>query len=223
VEVGGQYTDPASSQVLMRLDDFIDTHFATGSANDASGYMAQHRIVDQVRSLRTAYTVPDYCACAIADDGSSDVVTMGWLGPLGTISPCHHDPYHNLLAQVVGHKHVILFPPHAHMYPRDDFMTNTSRIDLSVGPVDPVAYPLFSWEHATAATLAPGDVLFIPRHWWHFIVSVPPPPTATAAAVSGALAHCESGSSHVFSLSFWFGERILKGVNGNGNGNGESS
>ena len=223
VEVGGQYTDPASSQMLMRLDDFIEIHLTTG---DASGYVAQHRIADQVRALRTAYTVPDYCACAIVDDGSSDVVTMGWLGPVGTISPCHHDPYHNLLAQVVGHKHVVLFPPGSHMYPRHDFMTNTSRIDLSAGPVDSAAYPLFSWEHATAVTLAPGDVLFMPRHWWHFIVSVPaPPPIATAAAaISGAVAHGESGASHVFSLSFWFGERILKGTNGiKSEGNGKSS
>jgi Cupin-like domain len=34
---------------------------------------------------------------------------------LGSESPCHQDPFHNILCQVYGTKHVLLFPPEQHV------------------------------------------------------------------------------------------------------------
>ena len=34
---------------------------------------------------------------------------------LGSESPCHQDPFHNILCQVYGTKHVLLFPPGQHV------------------------------------------------------------------------------------------------------------
>ena len=56
----------------------------------------------------------------------------------GTVSPLHHDPKHNLLAQVVGSKYIRLYAPEdtASVYPIDSgsIMNNSSQIEDVFNP-----------------------------------------------------------------------------------------
>jgi len=75
--------------------------------------------------------VPDYCSLLTDEDeqesfDTDSVHTNAWFGPLSTVSPLHHDPYHNLLAQVVGCKYVRIYgADQSHLlYPRPGKLAN---------------------------------------------------------------------------------------------------
>lgn len=71
-------------------------------------YLAQHSLLHQFPALGSDIILPDYIyACPPApesysaytpprnEDGDEDVIVNVWMGPRGTDSPAHTDPYHN--------------------------------------------------------------------------------------------------------------------------------
>ena len=89
------------------------------------------------------------------------------------VTPLHHDPHHNLLAQVVGTKYVRLYHPRYSRQVRpntEGLTTNTSQIDLEAASSQEAAV-LASLPHVDCLLL-PGQTLYIPPGWWHFVKAV---------------------------------------------------
>ena len=167
VEVGSSYLNEDWSQTLVTLSEFIQGFLCDGA--EKTGYLAQHELFDQVPKLREDIVVPDYCTLGV---GKLEA-TNAWFGPAGTTSPFHHDPYHNLLAQVVGWKYLRIASPSQgdHLYPYEEgFNTNSSRVD--VDNPDYSRYPLFKKLDFKECVLRPGDMLYLPPKWWHFVRSL---------------------------------------------------
>ncbi|KDQ33899.1 hypothetical protein PLEOSDRAFT_152454 [Pleurotus ostreatus PC15] len=200
VEVGRDYRDNDWSQRLMDWEEFL-AHTGLGGTIVQSDdetptlYLAQHNLLMQFPALRDDICVPDYVYTSPSPilfpsyqppGNDEQLIINAWLGPTGTLSPAHFDPYFNFYSQVVGYKTVWLAPPSSSnsMYPVAQLGSphdsggstgNTSAVDV-FGESDG-SFPAF-WAdvvpHAMSATLEPGDVLFFPPGWWHAMRSETP-------------------------------------------------
>ncbi|KAJ4354765.1 hypothetical protein N0V95_003538 [Ascochyta clinopodiicola] len=238
VETGRSYTDSGWGQKISTFRDFLQTYMLDNNNKSAgslknttqTGYLAQHDLFAQIPSLRADISIPDLCYCDPAPNPLphikqtpklEDPLLNAWFGPKGTISPLHTDPYHNILAQVVGYKYVRLYAPDQteRLYPRsvDESgvdMSNTSQVDLdeaaelcpeintgesvfrdrdanTAGECEELQRRRAAFEHRfpgfleaeyVEGVLGPGDCLYLPPGWWHYVRSLSPS----------------------FSVSFWF-------------------
>jgi hypothetical protein len=232
VEIGSSYVSPTWTQRILSMREFMETYMlaphqpsppATSDPNNptAPGYLAQHDLLTQIPSLRADLAVPDYCYLDPAASPCpsptnpptprlASPLLNAWFGPAGTVSPLHTDPYHNILAQVVGYKYIRLYAPAQTpvLYPRSTDengvdMQNTSAVDLDVamGVVPEIGYsghagggqregeeeeeeeeegraefermfPGFAQAEYVECVLGPGECLYLPPGWWHYVRSL---------------------------------------------------
>ncbi|RDW91854.1 hypothetical protein BP5796_01248 [Coleophoma crateriformis] len=225
IETGRSYTDDGWGQKIITFKSFIEEYIlldpnniapenhAQAPDNLTTGYLAQHDLFAQIPSLRNDIAIPDYCFTSpppphhtspLAPKHSQlpildEPILNAWFGPACTISPLHTDPYHNILAQVVGRKYVRLYAPResGKLYARgvEDGgvdMANTSAIDIGVlAGFDGTEqeqkearerFPLSVDAPYVDCVLEEGECLYIPVGWWHYVRSL----------------------SVSFSVSFWF-------------------
>lgn len=125
-------------------------------------------------------------------DGKESTI---WIGSEGAFTPCHYDTYGcNLVAQLWGKKQWTLVSPtdSQGMYPtRVPYEESSVFSEVNLNSPDYGKYPAFKtvtlhrvsnipvnlilidW-YRFQAILEPGDVLLVPRHWWHFVECMEP-------------------------------------------------
>ena len=88
------------------------------------------------------------------------------------MTPCHKDPTPNFLCQVLGQKYVRLYSSlyDEAMYPCSGILRNTSQVDVE--SPDLSRFPLFSKAPYQDVILQPGETLFIPPGYWHYVRSL---------------------------------------------------
>lgn len=199
IEIGETYTHADWRQEIMPIRKFMDEYLLPIDPEEI-GYLGQHNLFHQIPALQQDIRTPDYCYTAPPE--STPISRLGlphvppvdepqkniWLGPKGTRTPLHTDPYHNIFCQVVGYKYVRLYPPEAtgSLYPRgvDENginESNTSEVEIrldcregsNVAVENEEKFPLFIAEKGYLEVIVgPGECLYIPAGWWHYIESL---------------------------------------------------
>ncbi|KAG5118465.1 hypothetical protein AAZX31_12G052900 [Glycine max] len=181
VEVGKNYLCTEWKQELITFSEFLQRIKSDSCSPGGPTYLAQHPLFDQINELRKDIFIPDYCFT-----GGGELRSLNaWFGPAGTVTPLHHDPHHNILAQVVGKKYIRLYSsslseelsPHS-----GTMLHNSSQVDLD--DMDEKKFPKVQDLEFVDCILEEGEMLYIPPKWWHYVRSL----------------------TTSFSVSFWWSE-----------------
>ncbi|XP_056169000.1 lysine-specific demethylase JMJ30 isoform X2 [Syzygium oleosum] len=138
VEVGKNYLCSEWKQELITFSQFLERLQSNDPSAAVPTYLAQHPLFDQINELRKDILIPDYCFA-----GGGELKSLNaWFGPAGTVTPLHHDPHHNIFAQV----------------------------DLD--DIDEKEYPKIMDVEFVDCILEEGEMLYIPPKWWHYVRSL---------------------------------------------------
>ena len=183
IELGESYVSDNWTQKLVPFESFLREHLLRDV--NPKGYLAQHNLFAQIPELRSDISIPEYCFTTPPEHPpdqpkvpympAETVQENIWMGPNGTRSPLHNDPYENVFAQVIGYKYFRLFAPDQtdKLYPRGVEggieMGNTSLVDVENPELD--QFEEFARAEYVEGVLGAGECLYIPRGWWHFVRS----------------------------------------------------
>ncbi|KAF5195027.1 Lysine-specific demethylase jmj30 [Thalictrum thalictroides] len=169
VEVGKNYLCQDWKQEMITFSQFLDRVQSNECSPPGPTYLAQHPLFEQIQELRKDILVPDYCFV-----GGGELRSLNaWFGPAGTVTPLHHDPHHNILAQVVGRKYIRLYPASISedLYPfTETMLCNSSQVDLD--NLDVKQFPKAKDLEFMDCVLDEGQMLYIPPKWWHYVRSL---------------------------------------------------
>lgn len=95
-----------------------------------------------------------------------------WIGPAGHVEPLHSDEGDGTLLQILGRKHVVLFPASDlyKLYPFPLFAKVgpwVSQVDLDAPEFERFPKLREALEHRIDVILEPGDMLYLPNQWSH--------------------------------------------------------
>jgi hypothetical protein len=195
VEVG-RYDKHGFERPQVPLVAYLDL-LADGRAHVKSQpvHLAQWRAFDDLPHLGALFPLPNLLAPSVSSGIADIYQTSLFVGPSGSITPLHRDPYENVfeIAETSkgATKHFCLFPPACSSVLAPPHGSTSDVADLSLvddvegivrlesGSLDESGLARLARD-SQATTLAKGDILLLPRGWWHRVQNVGPPGSIVA-------------------------------------------
>ncbi len=151
----------------MKMGDFCDLVTSCGSSNDF--YLTANNNKASHEGLHDLFEDVGDFGIGYRDMRNIASRSHLWFGPKGTITQFHHDLTNNMLVQIYGRKKLILVPAFQvqNMY-NDHHVYSAVRFP----DVNESFHPKFKKNTFIEVVLEPGDAIFIPIGWWHYVESL---------------------------------------------------
>jgi len=183
----GQARDDETGDEEYTMARFID-RVLESTEEDPAPYFHNRILADLFPSLRQdieplpEYFQPNWLperylvgyVGKVLNRGAAIELYVGGKG--GSFQVLHYDGAgtHAFLMQVYGRKQFTVYPPEQepYLYPSPE-KQNSSMVN-SVDTPDLERFPLFAKAVPTTFVLEPGELLFVPSHWWHTTTMLTP-------------------------------------------------
>ena len=127
--------------------------------------------LQQLPTLWQDFSVPPYCS------REREVTPHLWIGPGTTVLSFHKDNHNplteieNIFVQIKGRKRILLAAPDNDplMYPRPADKGAYWHSEVNPEAPDLRQFPLFEQAVLLEGVVGPGDVIYIPRNYWHHV------------------------------------------------------
>ncbi|KXJ20689.1 hypoxia-inducible factor 1-alpha inhibitor [Exaiptasia diaphana] len=102
-----------------------------------------------------------------------EVINLLFIGMSDVVTPAHYDILENFFVQIAGYKRVILFRPDyfKSLYPFPVGHPHDRQSQVNFDNPNFEKFPNFLDIEGLEAVVGPGDVLYIPIYWWHYVES----------------------------------------------------
>jgi len=148
---------------MMTMRDFLDLM----ERSQKPSYLSQIPL-DQFPGLSD-----DVDFRAVAPPDAHATYTALWIGSANTNSGLHFDKLDNYFVQVYGRKVALVASPDQTrlLYP---YRYNFAKSQVDPENPDVKSFPGLENVTFMEAVLEPGDMLFLPKLWWHYLRSLEP-------------------------------------------------
>jgi jumonji domain-containing protein 7 len=149
----------------MEFESFIDLMQAE-EPPPLKQYVGGVGLKQYLRELKSDLAVPRF-----VDQNMPAGMTHFFFGR-DTVTGYHFHPFHQaVLAQTVGTKRILLLPPSAtaSLYPELPLSPYFNWSRVNVERPDLARFPKYAALQPIECELHPGEMLFIPVHWWHAV------------------------------------------------------
>ena len=180
IEIGGNYMSESFSRIQLDFKEFAS--FLDLNSNDIHEnlknehlYLAQHCLSNYDFLLKNNNIIEPK---ELIKNIGRGIIQNGniWMGTKSSSSPCHNDPFHNIIIQIKGQKQFTIYPPEVEPYlylAKGTVQKNTVTIPTG-DPSDASLfekYPLLVYanKEKMQVTLQEGEALYMPLKYYHGI------------------------------------------------------
>jgi hypothetical protein len=167
--VTGRSRDPhyesnfLSHRTTLRMKDYVQMVNEAGETNEfylsaRNFFFRRKRFKSLLNDLR--------CPKGFLNPRTFRKTPNLFFGPNGTVTPLHHDALNILFGQICGRKLFKLIPP----FDMDKvYVERVCFSGVDLGKLDYSKFPLMRGASILEVVVEPGEFLFIPVGWWHWV------------------------------------------------------